>query len=151
MLHPAKEKKFNPLSSKGLWYLKSGKYTYTINLKTAIPIIIATGFGAGMVGVSGGSFLVPLMVLACGVPMNIAVGTSTTMVAGTALMGFGGHLINGHFTWETALPLAASAALGGLLGSSFALKTKPAILKKLFAFTTLLAAVVMIINAALSK
>lgn len=41
-----------------------------------------------MVGVSGGSFLVPLMVLACYVPMHVAVGTASTLIAAIALMGF---------------------------------------------------------------
>lgn len=145
------KKSLSTRNEKGFWYLKSGEFQYRINLKIAIPIIIATGFGAGMVGVSGGSFLVPLMVLACGVPMNIAVGTSTTMVAGTAFMGFVGHLVTGHFSFSTALPLAIAAAIGGLFGSSFALKTKPKILKTVFAFTTFLAAIIMVINAILSK
>jgi len=151
MLRPVEEKKNGRNKQPGFWILKSGDYEYFINLKMAVPVIIATGFGAGMVGVSGGSFLVPLMVLACGVPMNIAVGTSTTMVAGTALMGFAGHMVSGHFVPETAVPLAVAAALGGLLGGSFAIKAKPAFLKKLFAVTTLIASIVMVINALLTK
>ena len=117
----------------------------------AVPIVIATGFGSGMVGISGGSFLVPLMVLACGVPMHIAVGTSTTMVAGTALTGFLGHTVSGHFVPHTAVPLAAAAAVGGMLGGSIAMKTKPAFLKMLFALTTLAASIVMASNAFMAK
>jgi len=41
-----------------------------------------------MVGVSGGSFLVSLMVLACGVSMHTAVGTASTLIAATAFMVF---------------------------------------------------------------
>ena len=37
-----------------------------------------------MVGVSGGSFLVPLMVLDCGVPIYTAVGTASTLISATA-------------------------------------------------------------------
>ena len=61
MLRPAREKEMEPLKKPGFWNLKSGERVYTINLKLAIPVIALTGFGAGMVGVSGGSFLVPLM------------------------------------------------------------------------------------------
>jgi uncharacterized membrane protein YfcA len=77
--------------------LKSTNATYHINLLIFIPIVLITGFVAGMVGISGGSFLVPLMVLALGVPMQIAVGTSTTLVLITATAGFLGHLSTGHF------------------------------------------------------
>ncbi len=135
---------------KGHWRLKSGDNEYSINLPIAVPIILFTGFGAGMVGVSGGSFLVPLMVLACRVPMKIAVGTATTMVAGTALMGFAGHAVSGNFVPGSALPLAVAAAVGGIIGGSVALKTKPAVLKKLFAFTTMAASLIMVVNAVLT-
>lgn len=59
-----------------------------INMFVFIPIVLITGFVSGMVGISGGSFLVPLMVLAVGVPMRIAVGTSTTLVIITATAVF---------------------------------------------------------------
>ena len=42
----------------------------------ALPVSVLTGFASGMVGVSGGSFLVPLTVVACSVPMHLAVGTA---------------------------------------------------------------------------
>ncbi len=150
MLKPIKEKK-NIENKKGVWKLKSGDLTYSINLKFAIPLVVLTGFGSGMVGVSGGSFLVPLMVLACDVPMNIAVGTSTTMVAATAFMGFLGHISNSHFEYNLAIILAVAAGIGGYFGSKFALKTKPKNLKKLFAYTTLAAALAVIINVILNN
>lgn len=148
MLRPVEEKQGGEdTKKKGHWYLKSGDHEYSINLRIAAPVVIFTGFGAGMVGVSGGSFLVPLMVLACRVPMKIAVGTSTTMVAGTALMGFAGHALSGHFVPGSAVPLAVAAAVGGIIGGSVAMKTKPAVLKKLFAYTTMAASLIMVINA----
>lgn len=126
------------------------KYIY-LDLKIAAPIIMATGFGAGMVGVSGGSFLVPLMVILCNVPMMIAVGTSTTLVSITALMGFTGHVITGNFNILHAIIPAVAAAIGGWIGSRIALKTKPKKLKLLFAITTLLASIIMVINAVVGK
>jgi len=133
------------------WHLKSRAHEYPINLKIAVPIIVATGFGAGMVGVSGGSFLVPLMVLACNVPMRIAVGTATTLVSITALMGFIGHAVSGHFDPRMAIPIALAGAVGGIIGGKIALQTKPAKLKLLFAYTTLAASVIMVVNAIVSK
>lgn len=150
MLRPVKER--IPIVKKkvGIVNIQSNGNDYQINLSFALPLIVATGFGGGMVGVSGGSFLVPLMVLACGVPMDLAVGTSTTMVAATALMGFLGHVVTGNFVPATAIVLAGAAAIGGLIGGSFALKTKPKMLKTLFALTTVAAAAVMVLNAIIS-
>ncbi len=81
----------------GFWQRKFGDDTYTVNLWLALPITAVTGLAAGAVGISGGSFKVPLMVLACGVPMRVAVGTSSIMVAATAAMGLAGHATQGHF------------------------------------------------------
>ena len=131
--------------------IKSGGEKYSVNLGVAIPVTVLTGFGSGMVGVSGGSFLVPLMVMACGVQMHTAVGTASTLIAATAFMGFTGHAVQGDFNPSWAIPLAVITIVGGLIGGKLALKTKPKFLKKLFAYTNWLAAFFMIINAVQTK
>ena len=91
----------------GVITLKSGDDIYDVNLWIALPITVLTGFASGMVGVSGGSFLVPLMVLACGVSMHTAVGTASTLIATTAFMGFAGHAAQGDFnpSWAVSVSL----------------------------------------------
>jgi uncharacterized membrane protein YfcA len=147
MLRPVRQQTSERKRRFGFWKRRYGSYNYVVNLWLAIPITAATGFVAGMVGVSGGSFKIPLMVLACGVPMRIAVGTSSAMVAATALMGFFGHTVRGDFNPTWAIPLAVIAVLGGILGGKLSLKTKPRNLKRIFAYTTLAAAIFMTINA----
>ncbi len=127
--------------------IRSGQDIFRVNLFIALPITVLTGFGAGMVGVSGGSFLVPLMVLACGVSMHTAVGTASALIATTALMGCIGHAVQGDFNPSWAVPLAAVTIMGGILGGKFALKSKPDYLKKLFAYTNWIAAFFMLFNA----
>jgi uncharacterized membrane protein YfcA len=135
----------------GIITIKSSGETYHVNLCIALPAIVFTGLGSGMVGVSGGSFLVPLMVLACGVPMHTAVGTASTLIAATAFMGFTGHAIQGDFNPSWAIPLAIIAVAGGILGGKLSLETKPEYLKRLFAYTNWLAAFFMFINAIYTK
>jgi uncharacterized membrane protein YfcA len=148
MLAPVSKKtSSDKTQSPGFWPIQSGKETFVVNLWLALPVSMVTGFGSGMVGVSGGSFLVPLMVLACGVPMYVAVGTASTLIAATALMGFVGHAIQGDFNPHWAVPLAFITILGGILGGKVALKTKPKRLKQLFAYTNWGAAFFMAINA----
>jgi len=79
--------------------------------------------------------------------MRIAVGTSSAMVATTAIMGFAGHATQGHFVASSALPIALCAVAGGFIGGKCAVKTNSAKLKKIFAYTTLAAALFMLINA----
>ena len=135
----------------GFWRRRFNGEEYVVNLWLAIPITAAVGLVAGAVGISGGSFKVPLMVLLCGVPMHIAVGTSSAMVAVTALMGFVGHAGAGDFSPSWAIPIAGLAVVGGLVGGKLALKTKAKKLKLLFAFTTLAAACFMGVNAWLTR
>ncbi|MBW1931842.1 MAG: sulfite exporter TauE/SafE family protein [Deltaproteobacteria bacterium] len=135
----------------GFWHRKFGDQEYIVNLWLTIPITATVGLVAGALGISGGSFKVPLMVLLCGVPMRIAVGTSSAMVAATALMGFAGHAANGHFDAKWALPITCVAVLGGIIGGKFAMKTKPRKLKMVFAYTTFAAAILMVINTIYSN
>ncbi len=135
----------------GIIRIRSAEEVYCVNLLVVLPVTILTGFGSGMVGVSGGSFLVPLMVLACGLHMHRAVGTAASLIAVTAFMGFAGHTIHGDFNPLSAIPLAIITVLGGILGGKLALSTKPKPLKKLFAYTNWLAALFMIVNALHTK
>lgn len=150
MLRPVSERPSEQRRRFGWWHRRYNGYEYSVNLWLAIPITAMTGLVAGMIGISGGSFKVPLMVLACGVPIRIAVGTSSAMVAVTALMGFIGHTLSGDFNPHIAIPLALFAVIGGLIGSKFSIRTTPQNLKRIFAYTTFAAAVFMAVNTLLS-
>lgn len=144
MLQPIKTE----IKTAGRFFIKlqSKNETYNLNLLVVVPIVLFTGFVSGMVGISGGSFLVPLMVLLIRVPIKIAVGTSTTLVMITALAGFLGHFSSGHFDTEAAIPLAIGGIIGAIIGTKLTLKTNPKTLKIIFATTSLIAALLMIYN-----
>jgi len=144
MLKKPKERK--PVDKPWMLNLTSEGETFQVNLFITIPIVFLAGFLSGMVGVSGGSFMVPLMILTMSVPMHIAVGTSTTLVAISAAAGFLGHLGAGAVDFSLALPLAVGGIIGGFFGAKMALKSRPKNLKYLFAGTQIVASVIMIIN-----
>jgi len=135
----------------GFWNIRENDDLYVVNLWVAVPLTIATGFFSGMVGISGGSFLVPLMVVGCGVPVRIAIGTATTMLAAMALTGFVGNALHGGFEPVLAISCGIAAIGGGLIGSKIALKTKPQILKTISGILTMIAAIVMLLNATYGK
>jgi len=147
MLLPEKQGHKDAVSRLGYWNIREGGNQYVINLWLAVPLTMVTGFFSGMVGISGGSFLVPLMVVGCGVPMRIAVGTATAMLAATALTGFAGNALHGGFDPALAIPCGAVAVAGGLIGSKIALKTKPKSLKTISGMLTIMAAIAMLYNA----
>jgi len=130
----------------GYWNVREGGNIYVVNLWLAMPLTLATGFFSGMVGISGGSFLVPLMVAGCGVPMRVAVGTTTAMLAATAAAGFAGNALRGGFNPALAVPCGVAAVAGGLVGGRIALKTKPKSLKTVSGVLTIIAAMAMALN-----
>ena len=146
MLIKVKEKHISGTKRFGYWHREFGGYKYTVNLWIALPITALVGLFAGAVGISGGAFKIPLMVMLCGIPIEIAIGTSSAMVAVTALMGLLGHSLNGNFDINFAIPLVILALIGGLIGGKLALRNKPKNLKVIFALTNLIAAIVMLIN-----
>lgn len=142
MLKPVKKK--YQTNNKYRLAFRSANATYHINLFMFIPVVVVSGFISGLVGISGGSFLVPLMVLAVGVPMHIAVATSTSLVLITATAGFLGHVSTGHFNFAMSVILAVAAVIGSLFGTRITLKANPKVLKIIFASTSMIAAFIMI-------
>ena len=147
MLLPEKEAQRTRVSRFGYWNIQDGDNRYVVNLWLAAPLTLTTGFFSGMVGISGGAFLVPLMVVGCGVPMRIAVGTATAMLAATALTGFTGNALHGGFDPALAIPCGVVAVVGGLIGSRIALRTKTKSLKPISGIITIIAAIVIIAHA----
>ncbi|MBN2158192.1 MAG: sulfite exporter TauE/SafE family protein [Spirochaetes bacterium] len=147
LFFPEKQARKSIVSRFGYWNIQEGAEQYVINLWIAVPLTMVTGFFSGMVGISGGSFLVPLMVVGCGVPMRTAVGTATAMLAATALTGFTGNALHGGFYPILALPCGGAAILGGFIGGRIALKTKPKSLKYISGALTIVAAILMLANA----
>lgn len=123
------------------WRRASAGQEYELNLLMALPICFIAGAISGMVGIGGGIFKVPMMVILFGIPMDIAVATSGFMVGITALGGFGGHLAVGHFDWRMGLMLAPGVFIGAWLGAHTMLKIDRLLLKRIFGIAMLIIAI----------
>ncbi len=106
---------------------------YTVNVLLLLPVMVLVGFAAGLLGLGGGILKVPVLVLLGGVPMGMAVGTSSLMVGATAFTGVLGHLMQGHLDLRLAMPLAAGVLVGSQIGPRIGVKTDRLRLKKYFA------------------
>ena len=115
-----------------LWRRRHGDEEYAVNLPLVLPATALIGLLSGMLGITGGILKLPIMVLLCGVPMDIAVGTSTAMVALTALSGLAGHVLHGPVAWGTAGTFAAAALAGGFVGSRVSLRLDRRRLRRIF-------------------
>lgn len=127
MLSGVEPPKVHPHSSK--WYIWH-RPSYSVNLPIALMIGFMAGAFSGLLGIGGGILKVPLLVLLLGVPMDIAVGTSAFMVGITALGGFTGHYLQGHWDSSSALIMACFVLLGAQIGSKRSLATSKKQLRK---------------------
>ena len=131
------------------WKRSLGNQTYCVNLALALPLSFGAGILSGMIGVGGGLIKVPIMVLALGIPMDIAVGSSALMVGLTAGGGFAGHLLKEHWDWKISLILAVAVFIGGQLGSRLTVKIDKRKLKMGFGWFLIIIALTMILKAIL--
>lgn len=123
------------------WHRNFHNQHYSVNIPLVLSATAILGLFSGMLGITGSIIKVPIMVLLCGVPMDIAIATSTIMVIATALSGITGHAIQGNVSWQIGAFLALSTIAGGFLGGKVSLKTDKNKLKKIFGVVVLLVAV----------
>ncbi|NOZ03743.1 MAG: sulfite exporter TauE/SafE family protein [FCB group bacterium] len=98
------------------------------------------GFVAGAVGIGGGIYLVPLIIMFGLGSEKEAAGTGTVFIFVNSLTGIIARYQRGAYDFEFALPLIAAVLAGGLIGSHFgALKFKPATIQKTLGFVLIIA------------
>ena len=148
MLRPASEGKSPAFMPQLLcWGRHCGEYQYRISIGLLIPATAVVGFIAGMIGVGGGLFVLPLLILLFGCPTRIAIGVSSTYVGIAALPGFIGHLVGGSaFNIWVALPLAVAAFIGALVGPMLSLKIGVKKLRVVMAVVLIALATWMVLN-----
>ena len=86
-------------------------------LAVALPVGGALGFVSGIVGVGGGIFLSPLMVLLRWAEVKRVAAISAAFIVVNSLGGLVGRLLGGRLVMGSVAPLVVSAFVGGVVGS----------------------------------
>jgi uncharacterized protein len=97
------------------------QYTYP-NMTIALPIGGAIGFISGIVGVGGGIFLSPLILLSKWADPKYTSATAAFFIVVNSSAGIFGRVIQGNFTYNTFIPFIAASVLGGIAGSRWGSK-----------------------------
>ncbi|MCP4694392.1 MAG: sulfite exporter TauE/SafE family protein [Desulfobacterales bacterium] len=113
-----------------------------------IGVII--GFMAGLLGIGGGVFVVPLLIYILKVPTKIAAATSIFIVVFSSFSGFAAHASIAEPDWKFILPAAIFSFAGGQIGSRImAEKLKGKTVRRLFGIVLLLLVVKLIQKVAM--
>ncbi|HUV49762.1 MAG TPA: TSUP family transporter [Anaerolineae bacterium] len=121
-------------------------HKYSIDMMLAVPLTFVVGYVGGTLGLGGGWLKVPMMVMLFGIPMKVAVATSSLMVPITGFAGFVGHSISGYFDARLALPLSLVTIVGAQIGSRISIKAESNLLRFIFAFVLSLVGLWMLIR-----
>ena len=102
----------------------------------------------GLLGVGGGTILVPILVLAERIPQHLAQGISLLMIVPTGIVGALSHARHGHLVRSLLPGLMAGGAVGALLGAFLAQQIHAPMLSRLFALLLIPVAAQMIFGRA---
>lgn len=113
-----------------------------------LPLGALLGFLSGLVGIGGGVFLSPLLLLMRWVNIKEAAASASFFIVANSLAGLAGHLQKGTAHFEGILPLGLAVLLGGQIGSRLGAYQMPkSRLQQLLAGLVLYAAVKLLMEA----
>jgi uncharacterized protein len=118
-------------------------YATPINAALLVAIGATTGIAGAVLGTGGGVFLIPLLVLAFGVPMHYAVGASILAVIATSTAVASVNVERGTANMRLGMTLEIGTSLGAISGGLAAGWLSAPVLETLFAVALLPTAVLM--------
>lgn len=109
-----------------------------VNWRRCLPRTIAgglvVGFLTGLLGVGGGFLIIPVLVLALGLPMATAIGTSLVIIAANSAAGFVAHASTVSLDPAVTVAFATSAVVAGLVAGRLGAGTDTVRLRRWFAY-----------------
>ncbi len=85
-------------------------------LPRLIPIGLGVGLLAGFFGIGGGFLIVPGLILATGMPITMAIGTSLVVVTALGATTAGSYAMSGFVDWQLVAWLVAGGVAGSFAG-----------------------------------
>ena len=109
---------------------------------------LATGTLSGFFGIGGGFLIVPALMLATGMPIISAVGSSLVAVTAFGLTTAASYAWSGMISWGLAGLFIAGGLIGGLIGTRSAqiLSKRRGALNTVFAAVIIAVAVYMLVR-----
>lgn len=128
---------------------ESSLFEYRRKILLGVGLSFFGGLSSGLLGIGGGSLLVPIMVLAMGIPIHITVATSMFTMIFTSVAGVTQHFSLGHIHSEYAVLLALGTIFGAQLGAYSSKKVSSRNLRRIFGVVLIIVSIRMILKYAL--
>ena len=109
----------------------------------AVPVGGSIGFASGIIGVGGGIFLSPVLLLKKWATPKGAAATSALFIWVNSLAGLGGATLSGQLTLELGVlfPFVSAVLIGGFIGSRYGAEIAPQqVVRKLLVIVLIVAA-----------
>jgi uncharacterized membrane protein YfcA len=119
------------------------------NLLKLLTSGFATGVLSGFFGIGGGFLIVPALIVATGMPILYAVGSSLVAVAAFGLSTAANYAVSGLMDWSLAALVICGGILGGLFGARSAntLASRKGALNTVFAALIFAVAIYMLVRS----
>ena len=121
-------------------------FEYDINIGLGLALSFFGGFSSGLLGIGGGSVMVPRMCLVMNMPMHVAVATSMFIMIFTSISGVATHISFGNVLFEYVVLLSIGVIFGAQLGAYFSKRVSAKNLRRIFGVVLLLVSVRMILK-----
>jgi hypothetical protein len=121
-------------------------FGYKMKLLSGIALGFFGGLVSGLLGIGGGSLLVPIMTLVMGIPIHFAVATSMFTMIFTSTSGVIKHYTLGNIYFDYALALALGTVFGAQLGAYYSKKISSKNLRRIFGIVLVIVSVRMILK-----
>jgi len=115
-------------------------------IQVAVSLVLGflLGIISGIFGAGGGIMFLLTLIVLLKYPLHKAVGTSTLMMALTALSGAIGYALNGYISPLAFILVGAGAIVGGRIGAVYANKVPEASLSKIIGIVFIALGIIMI-------
>ncbi len=121
-------------------------FEYFVDLRRGMPISFFAGFFSGLLGIGGGTLMVPILHFVLCFPMHLAVATSAFIMIFTSISGVTTHLLLGNVRFDYALLLSFGVILGAQIGAYTAKRTSSKNLRRIFGVVLVIISLRMILR-----
>jgi hypothetical protein len=151
MALPSNPHQRKSMKMRGSWHRKitdseGNIFEYDANVIVGLALSFFGGISSGLLGIGGGSLIVPILHLTMGLPIHVTVATSMFIMIFTSISGVATHLSIGNVHMDYAILLALGVIFGAQLGAHVSQKVSGKHLRRLFAVVLLVVSVRMILK-----